>query len=343
MSSPPPVRVALVGLGDIALAAHLPALLRCADVELAALVDPAAPRRDAAAAKAPGVALRDNIDAVLADPSIQAIVLATPPWVTTELARQCLLAGRYCLAEKPIGVCVDSASALTALSAPAQARLQVGLTYRHDPAMAVLRGWLGDGLLGSPLLVRAHIYDELRRTDDAHYTRRMMATLEHGSPVIHEGGHVFDWLTYLLGGGPVVIEDAWALHTEPGLSAPNLTGARLSWPQGATVLAEFGWWTSAQPPAELSFLGCDGWARLDLKSYRLERHDRAGDEVVELPGNWMARSFDNQLRCFVGLARGEVDRAVPGLVEGLSVLRLSERIAAAAQSGASETVTVGAL
>lgn len=43
------MRTALVGLGDIGLGAHLPALLRHPEVELVALADPAQERREQAA------------------------------------------------------------------------------------------------------------------------------------------------------------------------------------------------------------------------------------------------------------------------------------------------------
>ena len=50
-----PVRIALVGLGDIAVRAHLPAILRERRAELVALVEPDPGRREAAAGLVPGV------------------------------------------------------------------------------------------------------------------------------------------------------------------------------------------------------------------------------------------------------------------------------------------------
>lgn len=325
-----PVRIALVGLGAIAAEAHLPALMRSPDVELAALVDPVPRRRALVAADAPGVPTFAEIEAVFADDSISAVVLATPPWITTDLIRRSLAHGLFCLAEKPLGVDTATIRPLFELPDKQRSRLQPGLTYRHDPAMTRLRSWIENDELGSPLLIRAHIYDEPRRDDDSDYRARMLATIAHGPPIIHEGAHVFDWLNYLMGEPPARIGDAWELRTERGLRNPNVHGARLGWSEGTVALVEIGWWTSAQPRCELSVLGKRGYAVLECATFRLERHTAAGREVVEFPGDRTSRSFDRQLRRFVELIRGHRTIAEPGLGDGLATLELSEGIVAAA-------------
>ncbi|HVX45095.1 MAG TPA: Gfo/Idh/MocA family oxidoreductase [Mycobacteriales bacterium] len=305
------VPIALVGLGDIGVTAHLPALQRNPDVHVAALVDPVASRRDAVAGLAPTFG---SVEEVPDD--VRAIVLATPPWVTTSLAASQLRAGRFVLAEKPIATSVAAAEPL--LHAPTD-RLQVGLTYRHDPALEALRSWIAEQ--PGPLLIRAHIYDERRDPADGELMERIRADLEHGPPVMHEGSHVFDWLTFLLGSGPDAIEDAWALRTG---DLVNLGGARLSYPGGHVALVEFGWWTAELPRCELSVLADSGYALLDGFSFDL----RLSGELVRFPGERMARCFDRQLERFVELVRG--GRAVPGFSDGLTALQISESVAAAA-------------
>ena len=311
------VAVALVGLGDIGLSAHLPALLRHPVAAPALLVDPDPARR--AAAEAFGVPTADDVDAVLTDDTMPAVVLATPPWVTTGLAARLLDAGRYVLAEKPIAE--SSAAAAPLLERSDTKRLQVGLTYRHDPALARLRSWLPR--LGAPLLVRAHIYDEAHSTP-AHDSR-IAATLEHGSPAIHEGAHVFDWLRFLLG-DPDEVADAWAVRTDPALAAPNLTGARLAYPDGTTVLVEFGWLTDRLPRTELSFLGPQGLAVLDGFTFALRLETADGVESADFAGERMARSFDRQLDRFVALVTGSASDPEPSLDDALAALRIGEQI-----------------
>lgn len=321
------VRVALVGLGEIGVGAHLPALLRDREVDLAVVADVSAPRRELAVKRVPRpVEAVAGLDEVLADTSVPAVVLATPPWVTAELAVRALRAGRYVLAEKPVATSTEAAAVYDTLTTDERRRLQVGLTYRHDPALAELRGWLADGRLGTPLLVRAHIYDERRDPADPEHLARIVATLEHGSPVMHEGSHVFDWLAFLLGGGPVGIDDAWALRTDPGYPSPNLTGARLRYPGAALAMVEFGWLTDALPRCEISVLGPRGHAVLDGFSFRLELSTVAGREVVDFPDDRTTRCFDRQVRRFVELVTGRRVIPEPDLADGLAALALCEQV-----------------
>ena len=312
------IQVALVGLGDIGLGAHLPALRRHPDVDVAAVVDPVAER-----ALATGLESVDLADVLASD--LPAVVLATPPWVTPDLAVRCLQAGKYVLAEKPVATSVAAAAAYDVLTGAERARLQIGLTYRHDPAIQQFGRWLREGRLGGPLLVRAHIYDEVG-SGDAEHEARIVGALGHGPPVVHEGAHVFDWLRFLLGSGPSSIDDAWVVRTDESLPAPNLTGARLSYPGGHVALVEYGWLTAALPRCEVSVLGADGLAVLDGDSFRLTLTTRAGTEVAEYDGERVPRCFDLQVRRFVDLVRGR-GPAEPSLADGLAALITAESVA----------------
>jgi predicted dehydrogenase len=320
-------RVALVGLGDIGTTAHLPALLDNPDVTVAAVADPDQKRRAGALDLVPAANAYESLDEVLADESIVAVVLATPPWVTTSLTVQALQAGRYVLAEKPIASSVAAAGPLGAISPPLRSRLQVGLTYRHDPALEQLRSWIVERRLGHRLLCRAHIYDEQRNRADSAHTARILGDLQHGSPVMHEGSHVFDWLSYLFGGPPTSVDDAWALRTDPAASVPNINGARLTYPGGTTAVTEFGWWTDRLPPCELSILGDRGYAVLDGGTFALTLQTAAGTEHVDFPGDRMTRCFTRQLGRFVELITGRIEQGMPGFDEGLASLLVSEQVA----------------
>jgi myo-inositol 2-dehydrogenase/D-chiro-inositol 1-dehydrogenase len=312
------LRVALVGLGEIGRTAHLPAILRRTDVELVAAVDPDPRQRERAQLPA-GVLDR------LAGVDVDAVVLATSPWVTPELAIAAARDGRFVLAEKPVATSVAAAAVYATLTAAERARIQVGLTYRHDPAMVALRELIAAGELGGPLLVRAHVYDEQRTTDAAH-TALIERTLEHGNPVVHEGAHVFDWLRFLLGADPE-LQDAWSLRTRPGLAAPNLVGARLAYGE-AQVLAEFGWLVDALPRCELDVLGDRGHAVLDGATFALTVTTAAGERRFDPTPDRATRCFDLQLDRFVALARG--GGPDPDLDDGLRALAVSEQVATAA-------------
>ncbi|WP_425554547.1 Gfo/Idh/MocA family protein [Kribbella sancticallisti] len=321
--------MALLGLGDIGLGAHLPALERHPAIEIALLADVSPERRRAATEYGSGPGRRgvpryevgSGLDDVLAA-GVDGVVFATPPWVTPDLVVRAAQAGLCVLAEKPVATSIEAAAVYAQLSPAERARVQVGLTYRHDPAIQTLAGWIANGVLGTPLLVRAHIYDEMRRLDDVEHLERMHATLERGMPVIHEGAHVLDWLSYLLQGRPERIDGAWSLQTATDLPAPNLVGARLIYPGGHVALAEFGWMTDSLPRCEITVLGDRGYAVLDGTDFTLTLNNR---ELVRFDGEKVPRCFDRQVERFVALHTG--GPAEPSLADGIAALRTAEEIA----------------
>lgn len=329
-----PVRVALVGAGDIGRSAHLPALLAHPQVELAAIVEPSPVQR--ALIDAPGVPLLDAAEQLLADDTVTAWVVATPPWVTPGLVRQGVEHGRHVLAEKPIATSLAAArEAYGDLAPEAAALLQVGFTYRHDPAVERLAELIADGALGGPLQVRAIVYDEVDDPSDREHAERLRATLAHGLPVIHEGAHVADWLRVLLGPEELAIDHAWSLRTDATLPADNLCGASLSHPDGHRIEIEIGWLLPAVVDSEITVRGSGGCATIDIVPFSLRVQTRT--ETTELVGaeDRTTRCFRRQLDRFVAHCRGERPTtpagrpAVPLLADGLAALSLSERLAGA--------------
>jgi predicted dehydrogenase len=95
-----------------------------------------------------GVRLADDFGAILADPNIDAVVLATPHSQHAEQIKQAAAAGKHILVEKPITL--DHASAQAAVKAAQQAGviLAVGYCRRFHPSFGELRQRLHDGRLG---------------------------------------------------------------------------------------------------------------------------------------------------------------------------------------------------
>lgn len=323
------IRVGLIGLGDIGLSQHLPALLRSDAVEIVAVADRDAARRALAETALAGrtIEVLDDADALLRR-DLDAVVIATPPWITPALAIGALERGRYVLAEKPIAIGLDEALVLERLPAPMISRLQLGLTYRHDLAIARLHEAVAGGELGNgPLLVHASIYDEANRRDDPQHAERITAALAHGDPSLHEGAHVFDWLAAILGSGPEAVADAWAVTTLEGSPTPNLVGARLRYPGGTVANVEFGWLVDVLPPGFIRITGSRGSAELDLADFDLEIVTAGATERFVQDAPKMTRCFDRQLEAFVDLVHGRIPAPTVGVADGISTLRISRRIA----------------
>jgi len=95
-----------------------------------------------------GVPLVDSYEKILADPSIDAVVLATPHSQHEEQVRQAAAAGKHIHVEKPITLDRESADSAVAAVRKAGVVLAVGYCRRFHPSVVDVRTRLKDGRLG---------------------------------------------------------------------------------------------------------------------------------------------------------------------------------------------------
>lgn len=113
---------------------------------LAALVDPAAPDISAVA-QSYGIPARSFAE-VLADPSIDAISLATPAPMHFDQALRALESGKHVLVEKPITLDIEQAEILASLASRNGLVLMVGHLLRYHPAFEAMQEVVASGELG---------------------------------------------------------------------------------------------------------------------------------------------------------------------------------------------------
>ena len=149
-----PVRVALAGVGAISQVVHLPILADRSDVELVALAD-------LDQAKAKTIAHRYGVPRVatdaelLADDSIDALVLCTPNHQHEDLAVRAMAAGKHLLVERPLALTAAGVERVIEAAKVAGKTLQVGLPHRHRPDALALHSFVAGGELGPVYSVRA--------------------------------------------------------------------------------------------------------------------------------------------------------------------------------------------
>lgn len=129
------MKVALVGIGKIALDQHVPALNASADWELAATVS--------RQGRVEGVEAFTSMEAMLAArPDIGVVSLALPPVPRFAAAEEALLAGRHVMLEKPPGASLAEVHALERLAAERGVTLYTTWHSREAEAVAAAKVWL---------------------------------------------------------------------------------------------------------------------------------------------------------------------------------------------------------
>jgi UDP-N-acetyl-2-amino-2-deoxyglucuronate dehydrogenase len=151
------LRVAVVGLG-MAHKPHLQSLRELGGVaEIAACHAPSPARREEFGQKNPDLPVAADLDRLLGDGSINAVILLTPPTTHLELVERCAGAGKHVLLEKPVEVSAERARRAVEIMERAGLTFGVVLQHRFRAAAQKLRNLVHSGELGSPLSASAAI------------------------------------------------------------------------------------------------------------------------------------------------------------------------------------------
>ncbi len=98
----------------------------------------------------PFVDTTTDIQVVLADEMVEAVVIATPVATHFDIAAQALRAGKHVYVEKPLTQSAADARALIDLAEERQLKLMVGHLLEYHPAVSYLKNTLDQGQIGPP-------------------------------------------------------------------------------------------------------------------------------------------------------------------------------------------------
>lgn len=135
-TSPRRLNIGILGAGPIAQAAHFDAVTKARNAELHAICDVAPDLLARMAAVHQPATTFDSYDAMLADPAIDAVIIATADAFHVPAALQAIAAGKHVLVEKPLGVSTNEVRHLRDTVQGSGLVLQVGHMKRFDPGIA---------------------------------------------------------------------------------------------------------------------------------------------------------------------------------------------------------------
>jgi predicted dehydrogenase len=146
-SETPPIRFAVIGLGYWG-----PNLVRnlveLPGAEVAWCCDLREPRLAAVGARYPGIGLTRDYEQILADPTVDAVVIATPLSSHYPLARAALERGKHAFIEKPLATSSEEGRELIDVAAERELVLMPGHTFIYSPPVNVIRDLIISGELG---------------------------------------------------------------------------------------------------------------------------------------------------------------------------------------------------
>ena len=321
------MRIAQIGLG--AWGANL---LRNIDVlaELSWICDSDSARREQFARRYPNARSTDSFVELLADPELEAVVVATPVPTHYALARQSLEAGKHVFVEKPPAMRAAEMSELVELAEQNGKVLMPGHLLLYHPGVRKLKELVVSGELGEVLCIYGN--------------RQNLGTIRKDENALWSlGVHDLSVILHLVDEEP---SEAWAqgnAFLNPGVE--DVVFCFLRFPSGKIAHLHLSW-LDPHKMRKLTVVGRDKMVVFD--DMELERkvtiYEKGPEQPAQTFGEWQTRSGDIlspkiatdeplrlELQHFLRLVR-EGGSGVEAR-DGLAVVRVLERLQVALERG----------
>lgn len=161
------------------------------------------PKLDRIKAQFPLVAVTQDFKTLLADPEIDAVIIATPSSTHFAVAKECMEAGKHVLVEKPMTLTTPDAQSLTVLAEEKKRTLFVGHTFLYNPGVRKMKEIIDSGELGAIYYLTA--------------TRTHLGLVREDVNVAWDlAPHDIAIFNYLLGQSPTHVEAFGVCHLKKG-------------------------------------------------------------------------------------------------------------------------------
>jgi predicted dehydrogenase len=331
-----PLRVALVGLGwwGRKMVAVLKGASSELDIVCAVEPDPSA----RAFCDENGIDLEPDLDAALARPDVEAVILATPHSLHEEQIEKAAAAGKHIFCEKPLAMTKAGAEKAVNLCREAQLVLGMGHERRFEPPIAEMLQAAADGKLGRILQVEANFsHDKFLTLDKSNW--RLSAAQAPAAGMTATGIHLTDLAVKLLGAARDVRVACETLASE--FPQGDTLSAHIRFKEGGTAYVSA---TLVTPfMSRFAVFGTTGWIEIRDKAH------------LEAPAGWVVTSawtgtpidvaevepaepVRDNLVAFADAVRGRRPYPISGeeMINNIAVL---EAIVGSARTG--QTVAVG--
>jgi myo-inositol 2-dehydrogenase / D-chiro-inositol 1-dehydrogenase len=298
----PPVGVVVIGVG--AMGAHHAESLaqRVTGARLLGVADPQPGLAEQLAASLGCDRWTRDYQQLLADPAVEAVVIATPARFHAEIVTAAAQAGKAVFCEKPIAHTLADADLALAATRQASVPFQIGFQRRFDRAFAAARTLVDSGQLG-----RVQVLRSLTRDPSFDQPERVSPGALFLETLIHD----FDVLRFLAGGAEPVevhaLADALVRPEWKSRGMLDTAVVSLRYDTGALATADATFQAVYGYDVRAEVLGSEGMASVGESSpINLVHHSRVGSTrqrphwFVDLFG----QAYSTELAHFVAHVRG---------------------------------------
>ncbi|HEV8538857.1 MAG TPA: Gfo/Idh/MocA family oxidoreductase [Bacteroidota bacterium] len=325
------IRLGIIGLGWVSQVFHLPVLTKCEDVDLVAVCDKDKSRAKMIAERF-GIARHYNdYQQMLATEDLDTIDVCTSTDAHLPVTIASLESGKNVFVEKPIARHYTEALQMAEAARKNKKMLMVGMNNRFRPDTMILKSLLEKGELGKIFYAKAGWLRKLS-TDNRWMTQKDKSG---GGVFLDLGVVMLDMVLWMMGFPPVErVTSKMYMHKTKAVEDSSIVFLEMKY--GTAIMLEVSWsFQAAQDFFYCEFFGSDGSAMVNpLRIHKLLHGNLVNVTPVktETPYNLYKKSYENELKHFVGAARG-LHQVISTADEAVQRMKIVEAIYQSAQKG----------
>ena len=297
------VRIGVVGLGWISQVVHLPLLQKLPEAQLVAVCDRDRSRSRLVAEKFGIKSVYTDMEEMIDHEDLQAIVIAASTDAHRDLAIAAMKKGKDILVEKPIARTHSEAAAMATAARELGRKLMVGMNHRFRPDTMILKSFIEGKELGKVFYAKTAWLR--RKTSDSKWT--VQKEKSGGGVFVDQGIVMLDLALWMMGYPEVTRVGAHTYaHKTRGVEDTAIVS--LSLKNDAHIEIEVSWSMFVEEDLYLcNVYGTEGSAMLNPLRVNKELHGNfvnLAPAKQDTPHNLYKRSYENELKHFLGAVRG---------------------------------------
>ncbi len=325
------LRVGVVGLGWVSQVFHLPILSKFEDVELVSLCDRDKSRASMIGEKYTGARTYTDYTQMLQKEDIDAVIVSASTDAHLPITMASLDAGKDVFVEKPIARRYAEALQMAEKARETKRHVMVGMNNRFRPDTMILKSFIEKGELGKIFYAKAGWLKKLS-TNNPWITHKDKSG---GGVLLDLGIAMLDLVLWMIGFPPVSRVSA-KMYMHKTKSVEDSCILFLEMKYGTAIMIEVSWsFPSADDYFFCDFYGSDGSAMMNPLKIHKQLHGNLVNVTpakVESPLNLHKKSYENELRHFVGAALG-FHQIISTADEAVNRMKIVDAIYQSAQKG----------
>lgn len=329
MSDLQPLKIGVIGLGQIAQTIHIPLWDKMPGAIVGAVHDP-----DKSRARAIGEKMKckvyKEVGELLNDPDLDAVHICSPTHTHKQYTLDALAAKKHVLVEKPIGRSAEEAVEIFAEWKKTNLVVMVGMNQRFRPDSMILKSFIENQDLGDIFYIKSGWNKPIR---DAH-SWRLKKNQSGGGVLLDLGIMMLDLSLWLVGFPKLISVSATTFnHNIETVEDSVIVSANYA---GGVITAEASWSPMVENDEQfLRVMGTSGSARLFPFKIHKMMHENLVDITPSSIGtekHLYKRSYENELRHFIGAVRN-LHKATCTPKDAVERMKLIDAIYLSAKTG----------